>query len=145
MLYQPSREQARRFFIDAWRKHRGGRPLEPLEALAVDQILLHPEYHAILEEGEANLDRDWLPGLGQTNPFLHLSLHLSIAEQLSIDQPPGIASHYAALLRRLADAHAAQHALMECLVETLWRAQRDCSPPDAAAYLACLRARSTGT
>lgn len=141
-MFQPSREQARRLFIDAWRKYRAGHPLEALEALVVEHILRHPEYHTLLEDEEGSLSRDWLPELGETNPFLHLSLHLAISEQLSIDQPAGISTRYQSLLTRLGDEHAAQHAVMECLVEMIWQAQRYNLPPDGMAYLACLQAKA---
>lgn len=141
-LFQPSRDQTRRFFIDAWRKYREKRPLEPLESLAVEQILRHPEYHSFLEDEEGSLGRDWLPEMGETNPFLHLGLHLAVNEQLSIDQPAGIMARYRALLHRLGDEHDAQHAVMECLVETIWQAQRYDRPPDGSAYLACLDGKS---
>lgn len=137
-MFQPSREQARRFFIEAWRRYRAGEPLEPLQALAAALIQRHPEYHALLDDAEASLEREWLPELGETNPFLHLGLHLAIAEQLSIDQPCGIRSQHQALCARLGDEHAAQHALMECLVETLWQSQSTGEAPDTAAYLACI-------
>jgi hypothetical protein len=143
-MFQPSREQARRFFIEAWRRYRAGEPLEPLQALAAELILHHPEYHALLEDAEASLEREWPPELGETNPFLHLGLHLAIAEQLSIDQPRGIRSQHQALCARLDDTHAAQHALMECLVETLWQSQRTGQAPDAAAYLSCVERKSRG-
>lgn len=137
-LFQPNRDQARRFFIEAWRKFRAKHPLEPIESLAVEHILRHPEYHGLLQDEEASLGREWLPEMGETNPFLHLGLHLAISEQLSIDQPTGIVACYRRLLERLGDEHAAQHAVMECLVEMIWQAQRHQRPPDAAAYLACL-------
>jgi len=137
-MFQPSREQARRFFIEAWRKYRAGEPLQPLQVLATEVILNHPEYHALLDDAQASLEREWLPELGETNPFLHLGLHLAVAEQMSIDQPKGILRHHQALCARLGDPHAAQHALMECLVEVLWQAQRTGQALDAAAYLTCL-------
>lgn len=138
MLFQPNRDEARRFFIEAWRKYRSQTPLQPIESLAVTHILRHPEYHALLADEEACLTREWLPELGETNPFLHLGLHLAISEQLSIDQPIGIVARYQRLLEQLGDEHAAQHAVMECLVEMIWQAQRHARPLDAAAYLACL-------
>ncbi len=141
-LFQPSRDQSRSFFIEAWRKYRDKVPLEPLEDLAVGHILRHPEYHDILEDEVASLSREWLPELGESNPFLHLSLHLAIDEQLSIDQPVGIVDRYQKLIRRLMDEHAAQHAAMECLVEMIWHAQRYDHPPDIQAYLACLQAQA---
>ena len=140
-MFQPSRDQARRFFIEAWHRYRHKQPLEPLEALAVEHILRHPEYHSLLEDEEGSLAGEWPPELGQTNPFLHLGLHLSISEQLSIDQPVGIVARYQTLLYRLGDEHAAQHAVMDCLVEMIWQAQRYDRPPDGAAYLACLEGK----
>ncbi len=143
-MFSPSRDQARRFFFDAWAKFRAGQPLSDLESIAVGHIGRHPEYHAMLEQPERYLEREWPPELGETNPFLHLAMHLSISEQLSIDQPPGVKSRYQALAVRLGDEHAAQHAVMDCLAEMLWRAQRDNRPPDGAAYLLCLENRCLG-
>lgn len=137
-MFNPSRDQVRQFFFDAWAKFRAGQPLTDLEAMAAEHIGRHPEYHAVLEQPDRHRDRDWPPELGETNPFLHLSMHLSIGEQLSIDQPPGVKARYLALAERLGDAHAAQHAVMDCLAEMVWRAQRDNLPPDGAAYLLCL-------
>lgn len=142
-LFNPSRDQARRFFFDTWHKYRAQARLTPLEAMALQVIQAHPEYHAVLDAPERYLEQEYFPEMGETNPFLHLSLHLSILEQISIDQPPGIAAAHHALLEKLGDAQAAQHALMECLAETVWRSQRDRQPPDAAAYLACLREKAT--
>lgn len=138
-MFNPSREQARRFFIEAWRKQREKSILTELEAMAVGHILNHPEYHGLLNEEASGLDRDWLPEMGQTNPFLHLSLHLAISEQLSIDQPAGIKSAYETLLVRSHDPHAAQHEIMDCLAEVIWQAQRRHSGPDATLYLECLQ------
>lgn len=137
-MFNPSRDQARRFLAHAWRKRRDGLPATPLETLAADIVAQHPEYHALLEGSDEALARDWTPDGGETNPFLHLSLHLAIAEQLSIDQPPGIRAAAERLTARLGDRHAALHAVLECLGETLWRSQRDRQPPDGAAYLDCL-------
>lgn len=137
-MFNPSRDQARQFLIDAWRKHTQALPLTPLETLAVDLIGMHPEYHPLLVADDA-LQREWTPADGETNPFLHLSLHLAIAEQLAIDQPPGIVAAFQQLLARHGDRHVALHAVLDCLGETLWRAQRETRPPDAAAYLAALQ------
>jgi hypothetical protein len=140
-MFNPSREQARRFFCESWRKHRERLVLEGAEATAADLIAEHPEYHALLEDPQAAIEREFTPEGGQMNPFLHLSLHLAIAEQISIDQPPGIKAAYAAL-RRTLDVHDAEHAIMECLGETLWRAQRNNAPMDGDAYLDCVRKKA---
>jgi len=137
-MFAPSRDEARRFLVDAWRKYGAGEPLSALEQTAAQLVAMHPEYHAVLEAPERHLDRDYLPEQGDVNPFLHLSLHLAVAEQLAIDQPPGIAAHFARLRDARGDAHAALHAVIECLGEVIWQAQRTGTSPDAAAYLACL-------
>jgi hypothetical protein len=138
-MYNPTRDQVRQFFADSWAKYRQGAPLAGLEATALDLILLHPEYHALLDAGGEALARDYTPESGEANPFLHLSLHLAIEEQLSIDQPPGIAAEFARLLAARGDRHEALHTVLECLGETVWRAQREGAQPDAEAYLECLR------
>lgn len=141
-MFNPSRDEARRFLVDAWRKRRDKLPATPLETLAADLVELHPEYHALLADDATALQREWTPEDGQTNPFLHLSLHLAVAEQLQIDQPPGIQAACAALTAKHGDAHAALHDILDCLGETVWRAQRDRAPPDGAAYLDCIRRRA---
>ena len=138
-MFDPSRDQVREAFFEAWRKYRAGEPLVGVEALALDAILAHPEYHGLLGQPERFRGKDYD---GESNPFLHLSLHVALAEQLSIDQPPGIAQRFAALLARTGERHAAMHEAIECLAETVWRAQRDGAPPDAAGYLECLARRA---
>ncbi len=140
-MFDPSREEARRFFIEAWRKQRARELVSPLEGLAIRLIALHPEYHELLAGGEAALAREWTPESGEANPFLHLSLHLAVEEQLSIDQPPGLRAAFEALLARAGERHAALHGVMECLGEALWRAQRDGGAPDGPAYVDCVRRR----
>jgi hypothetical protein len=143
-MFNPSRDQARRFLVAAWKKRRDKLPATPLEVIAADIVAMHPEYHALLDSGEDALARDWTPEQGEANPFLHLSLHLAIEEQLSIDQPPGIRGAFESRLRRHGghgERHAALHDILECLGETIWRAQRDRQPLDAEAYLECTRRR----
>jgi len=140
-MFSPTRDQSRRFFIDAWRKYGEGLPLTPLEHIAADLVGIHPEYHALLATREEALTREWVPEQGDGNPFLHLSLHLAIEEQLSIDQPPGLRAAFEALLARHGERHAALHEVLECLGEIVWRAQRDQAAPDGVAYLDCLRRR----
>ncbi len=138
-MFDPSRDQARRFFIEAWRKHRERHLVSALEDIAIRLIGEHPEYHALLDSGEDALSREWTPASGQTNPFLHLSLHLAVEEQLAIDQPPGLRAAFEALLARRGDRHDALHDVLECLGETMWRAQKSQSPPDGEAYVECVR------
>lgn len=141
-MFNPTRDQARRFFFDTWAKYQRRETLVGLEQTALTVILLHPEYHALLAEDERNLDRDFSPESGQLNPFLHLSLHLAVEEQLSIDQPPGLRSRYEALLRTKTQ-HDALHDVLECLGETLWQAQRAGTPPDETLYLECVGRKAT--
>lgn len=138
-MFTPSRDQVRRFLADAWRKRRDGLPATPLEIMAADVAESHPEYHDLLEQGDEALSREWTPEQGEANPFLHLSLHLAIEEQLSIDQPPGIRHVLEQLLARHGDRHAALHVILDCLGETVWRANQDKAPPDGNAYLDCLK------
>jgi hypothetical protein len=140
MLFGQDRDQLRGFYCQAWQEHRQGRPLQPLQAQIVSVIEQHPEYHSLLEHPERALNQDYLPESGQTNPFLHMGMHLAIREQVSTDRPPGIRELYRRLSARYADAHQLQHRLMECLAEMLWRAQHDGTTPDEARYLGCIRA-----
>lgn len=141
-LFNPNRDQVRQFFFDAWAKFKLHQPLSALEALALQVMQMHPEYHAVLDTPERYLDQAYFPEMGETNPFLHMSLHLSVLEQLAIDQPPGIARAYQALQQKHGNPMDAQHELMDCLAETIWRAQRDRQPPDAEAYIACMQQKS---
>jgi hypothetical protein len=140
-VFNPSREQVRRFFCESWRRRRERQILEGAQAVAADLIAAHPEYHVLLEDAETALERDFLPEGGQANPFLHLSLHLAVAEQLGVDQPRGIKAAYLAL-RRTRDVHDAEHAVMECLAEAIWQAQRHGAPLDGEAYLDCARGKA---
>lgn len=140
-MFNPSRDEARRFLIGAWTKFRARESLSGLEQIAAGLIALHPEYHAVLEEPKRNVDRDWRPESGDVNPFLHLSLHLAVAEQLAIDQPAGIRAHFDRIRAATGDEHAALHAVVECLGEVVWSAQRLRTAPDAALYLSCLERR----
>jgi hypothetical protein len=141
-MFAPSRDEARRFIVGAWRKFRAGEPLSGLERTVASLVAMHPEYHATIDEGERHLERDWSPEGGATNPFLHLSLHLAVAEQLAIDQPAGIRAEFERLKAARGDEHDALHAVLECLGETMWQAQRLGTGPDATVYLDCLRRRA---
>jgi Domain of unknown function (DUF1841) len=138
-MFDPSREQVREMFFATWQKYRAGQPLAGIETIALQVILLHAEYHQILDHPERYRDRDYVD---ESNPFLHMSLHLALEEQLSIDQPPGVVHRFGVLVSKFHDRHEALHQALECLAETVWRAQREHAAPDAAAYLDCLAARA---
>lgn len=142
-LFNPSRDQVRQFFFDTWAKFNAGQQLSELEAIALEVMQMHPEYHHVLGAPERYLDQAYFPEMGETNPFLHMSLHLSILEQVAIDQPPGIKAGYQALLLKFSDPHMALHELMDCLAETIWQAQRSHSAPDNEAYIVLIRQKAS--
>lgn len=141
-MFNPTKDEVRRFFCDIWRKTQAAEVLTPLEAIARDWMLQHPEYASDLADAEAAQSADYAIAQGQSNPFLHLSMHLSIAEQVSIDQPPGIRQAFEQLAARRGSAHDAHHEIMECLGEMLWTAQRNGTPPDGATYVENVRRRA---
>ena len=123
-IFNPTREEVRRFFCDTWKKKTENQILTPMEIIASDWMLEHPEYHTLLADPEGAVAQDYTPERGETNPFLHLSMHLSISEQISINQPPGIKAVAEKLAKKLGSEHEAQHAIMECLGQVMWEAQR---------------------
>ena len=131
------RVDLRRVWLLAWQKARERLPLTPLEAMLADVLRLHPEYLAMLEDPDA-IARDWTPEGGESNPFLHMGLHVALREGVAADRPPGLRKLYDQL-RGSQDLHAADHRLMECLAETLWEAERAGLPPDESAFLARAR------
>ncbi len=136
-MFGNDRTALRQVFVEAWRKYQSRLPLEPLEALVADVVAAHPEYHALLTNAE--LDQEYTPERGETNPFLHMALHVSLREQLTSDRPPGIAAVIRQLARQKGDLHQAEHLLLECLGRVLWEAQRNNRLPDEAAYLECAK------
>jgi hypothetical protein len=142
-MFAPSQNDVRRFFCETHRKREQGLPLTPMETVAADWIGEHPEYHAELNDVDAALAAVYDVEAGRTNPFLHLSMHLSISEQVSIDQPRGIKQAYALLAAKRGSAHEAQHEVMECLGEMMWESQRSGLPPDGHKYIDCVRRRAT--
>jgi hypothetical protein len=145
-MFNPSRDDVRRFFCATRRKQTEGAVLTSLEAVALRWIAVHPEYHGLLDDEARALAEEFAVESGQANPFLHLSMHLALAEQLSIDQPPGIVAAFRRLAARAGDEHAAAHEAMECLGEIVWSTQRGGLVADTeaigAAYLDCLQRRA---
>jgi hypothetical protein len=142
-MFTPSQHDVRRFFCETYRKQRDSAPLTPMEATAAEWISEHPEYLEELSDVQAALVRTYDVESGRSNPFLHLSMHLSITEQISIDQPRGVKQAYSLLAARLGSGHEAQHQIMECLGEMIWTSQRSGLPPDGERYLDCVRQRAT--
>jgi hypothetical protein len=139
LLFGSDREQMRRFFMESWRKHLANEAMEPLEKVIASVVEQHPEYHAFLDQGERALGRDFHPQQGETNPFMHMGMHIAIHEQLSTQRPAGIVEAYHALLATLGNPHEVEHRMMECLSETLYQAQMQNRLPDEQAYLDCVR------
>jgi hypothetical protein len=137
-FHDQGRDGLRRMYVEAWRKHVDSLPLEPLEDQIVRVLEEHPEYHATVS-GDNAVHRDFAPQAGQSNPFLHLGLHLAIREQVATNRPAGIAAVHRNLCERTGDGHEAEHRMIECLGEAMWRSQRSGLPPDEAAYLESLR------
>jgi hypothetical protein len=137
VFHDQQRDALRRMYLEAWQRHSEGLPLTPLQAQVADVVALHPEYHSLLTPDA--LDRDWTPEQGQTNPFLHMGMHLALREQVSTDRPKGIRDVHTLLVRRHDSAHEAEHLMMEPLGAALWDAQRQGVAPDEQRYLAALR------
>jgi hypothetical protein len=142
-VFQPSQHDVRRFLCAAWRKRRDAAPMTAMETLASLWIAEHPEYDAELRDVEAALAAHYSVEGGRANPFLHLSMHLTISEQCSIDQPRGIRAAVEALAEKLDSLHDAHHQAMECLGDMVWTSQRSGQPPDGEAYLECVRRRAS--
>ncbi|KTD36579.1 hypothetical protein Lnau_1563 [Legionella nautarum] len=138
MFYGDNVQDTRQLFFSSWQKYKQKLPLQPLEQQLVAVIIDHPEYQALLETSNKPLDQAYFPELGQTNPFLHMGLHLAIREQVSTDRPTGIAQVYKNLLQKYSDSLIVEHLMMDSLAECLWKAQRDQCPPDENQYLAAL-------
>ncbi len=139
MLFGNDRAELRQVFFQTWEKFNRGESLEGTESLLIDIIHRHPEYHEVVSNPDAHLDQDYTPEKGQTNPFLHMGMHLTIAEQVGMDRPPGIRAAYEQLASNLGDTHSAEHQIMECLGEALWEAQQRGELPDEGAYLECVQ------
>lgn len=138
-MFGQDRSELRKMFFTAWKKHQNKQLMEPLEAVVAKIVELHPEYHALLDNEEAELDKDYTPEMGQTNPFLHMAMHISIQEQLSTKRPAGIEQLYQAMLNKNKNPHETEHLMMECLGKMLWEAQSQNRAPDESDYLNCLK------
>lgn len=137
-MFTNDRDQLRKYFYDCWQLKRQAQALDHLQQMIVSVIEQHPEYHGLLENAD-NLERDFNPSSGESNPFLHMSMHIALIEQISTDRPAGIRDCHRKLTRAMGSPHEAEHRMMECLSEAIWQAQRNNMMPDESAYLDCLR------
>jgi len=138
-MFGQDRTELRQMFFTSWKKHQNKQLMEPLEAVVAKIIELHPEYHALFENEASELDKDYTPEMGQTNPFLHMAMHISIQEQLSTKRPAGIDQLHQSILSNNKDPHETEHLMMECLGKMLWEAQSQNKTPDENDYLNCLK------
>jgi hypothetical protein len=145
-LFNPSRDEVREFFFTTWIKFKQNLALTDLEKIALGVIHMHPEYHSILDAPAKFKHQEYFPEFGETNPFLHMSLHLSILEQISINQPIGIAGIYEQLKLKHQDdhlyEHQAQHDILECLAECIWNAQQNNTALDVNYYVQLLQQKA---
>ena len=138
-MFAQTRDEVRSHFLNVWRKMAAKASLQPMERILADVIGRHDEYHALLDESDRALASDFAPDSHTINPFLHMSLHVALCEQLQTDRPQGVVKAYNAILqKRRFDAHTVEHKMMDCLAASLWQSQRDSSPPDEGAYITCL-------
>lgn len=139
MLFSQDRNQLRRYYVESWRKARQGLPLEPLERMIAEVVADHPEYHALLDNEDAAVTREFSAEAGEGNPFMHMGMHIALREQVATNRPPGVRAIHRRLSRALDSPLEAEHAMMECLGEVMWMAQRNGGAPDEAHYLQALR------
>jgi len=142
-MFNPTQQDSRRFFCETYRKTVAREILTPLESMASHWIIQHPEYETDLADLNAALEADYSVEQGKTNPFLHLALHLTITEQISINQPTGITALFNTLAERLQSEHEAHHIMMECLALKIWESQRNGMPFDGAAYIEAIQKMMT--
>ena len=142
-MFNPSQADVRRFFCNAYAKAHAGQPMDAIEIIASQWMNEHPEYAAVFADENAALQAVYDGRDGQANPFLHLSMHLSISEQCSIDQPRGIRQAVELLAHKCNSLHEAHHAAMDCLGTMLWESQRAGRAPDGNAYVACVQRHAT--
>jgi hypothetical protein len=142
-MFEPSQADVRRFFCTVYAKWRDGHPMDALETLASQWVAEHPEYHADFSDVDAALERMYEVKDGKVNPFLHLSMHLSVSEQCSIDQPRGIRQAVELLTARRGSLHTAHHETMDALGQMIWESQRSGRPPDGHAYIDAVQRRAT--
>ncbi|CAC9579854.1 hypothetical protein [uncultured Gammaproteobacteria bacterium] len=135
MLYTQDRSEQRKFLANAWQKFLDKKILDPLETQLTRVIKIHPEYHSLIK----NIESDYFPEQGEVNPFLHINLHLSLREQLSINQPPGIKETYQKIVNKVGDPHKAEHQIMNCIAEMIFSSQKNNSPMNHQAYVKCLK------
>jgi len=139
MVFNQDRSQLRRFYFQSWNKYKNNLAMEPMETIVATLIKQHPEYHDFFNDLEKNQNKDFTPDMGQSNPFLHLGMHISIQEQLSTQRPAALSPLYQSLCKKTDDAHEAEHQIINCLGEMLWLSQKNNQPLDETTYIECVK------
>ena len=134
-MFSLDRNKQRKFLVRSWQKYTSNKPLEPLEEQLASIIEIHPEYHEIFD----NIDYEYFPEKGETNPFLHINLHLALRDQLSIDQPKGVKAVHQKLINYYKDPHVVEHLMMECIAEMIYLSQKNNKNMNQESYLNCIR------
>jgi uncharacterized protein DUF1841 len=138
-MFVQDRNEARNYFYQVWDKRKNQIPLEPIELMISEVIIEHPEYHHYLDDKETSYNNDFNPEQNESNPFLHMGMHIALKEQVSSDRPTGINIIFNKLMEKSVSVHDSEHKMMECLGQSLWEAQRNNAPPDESIYLECLK------
>ncbi len=138
-MFGNDRNKLRQYYIDVWEKAKNKQALEPLEKIIADVIHQHPEYHPVLSDKDTAIGKEYLPESGESNPFMHMGMHIAIHEQLNTNRPEGIRDIYQKITTRCSNIHEAEHKMTECLAEMMWQAQRNGTAPDETAYLRLLK------
>jgi hypothetical protein len=138
-MFGNDRTHIRQYFFSVWEKKLQGQPLAGLDEIIAHVIEIHPEYHHYLQDSDDVLGRDWTPEQGETNPFLHMGMHITIHEQLGADRPVGIKIIYQQLLGKFGQPHEVEHKMIDCLGLVLWQAQTAQKEPDLMQYQECLK------
>ncbi len=138
-MFNPSQSDVRRFFCAVYSKWLVKETMDGIETIAALWIAEHPEYHDDLSDPASAVARDYTVDSGRTNPFLHLSMHLSISEQCSIDQPRGIQAAVESLTSKLDSLHDAHHVAMEALGSMMWESQKSNTQPNGEVYIEAIK------
>lgn len=137
-MFGQNRQEIRQVYFDVWNKIHSNATLTELERQIGHVIELHPEYHPLFNQPD-KIDQDYFVESGETNPYLHMGLHLALHEQIQTNRPLGIREIYQQLLLSKQDQHQCDHLMMDCLAESIWQAQRDGIPPSEDRYLNALQ------
>ena len=134
-MFTSDRSKQRQYLKQAWEKYTSQEQLEPLELQLSKIVEQHPEYQNLIK----NLDSEYFPEQGNTNPYLHINLHLTLQDQITMDQPKGIRDIHSQLIVKIKDAHEVEHMMMEHIAEMIFNAQKNNAAFDIDGYIQALK------